>query len=95
MFTLIAIGTGAAYGYSAVATVVPALASQIHFDLHDGSVAVYFEAAAMITVLVLLGQVLELKARSQTSSAIRALATACPKDGQADHARRTGRRCAA
>ncbi|MEY4705698.1 MAG: Copper-transporting P-type ATPase [Nitrospirota bacterium] len=78
MFTLIAIGTGAAYGYSTVATVAPALLPS-SFRLHDGSVAVYFEAAAVITVLVLLGQVLELKARSQTSSAIRALLRLAPK----------------
>ncbi|MDZ4733019.1 MAG: heavy metal translocating P-type ATPase [Nitrospirota bacterium] len=78
MFTLIAIGTGAAYGYSMVATVVPTLLPA-SFRLHDGSTAVYFEAAAMITVLVLLGQVLELKARSQTSSAIRALLRLAPK----------------
>jgi Cu+-exporting ATPase len=78
MFTLIAMGTGAAYGYSAVVTVAPTLLPS-SFRLHDGSIAVYFEAAAMITVLVLLGQVLELKARSQTSSAIRALLRLAPK----------------
>jgi Cu+-exporting ATPase len=78
MFTLIAMGTGAAYIYSAVVTVVPTLLPS-SFRLHDGSIAVYFEAAAMITVLVLLGQVLELKARSQTSSAIRALLRLAPK----------------
>ena len=78
MFTLIAIGTGAAYGYSTVATVAPTLLPS-SFRLHDGSIAVYFEAAAMITVLVLLGQVLELKARSQTSSAIRSLLRLAPK----------------
>lgn len=78
MFTLIAMGTGAAYGYSTVATVAPTLLPG-SFRLHDGSIAVYFEAAAMITVLVLLGQVLELKARSQTSSAIRALLRLAPK----------------
>ena len=78
MFTLIAMGTGAAYGYSTVATVVPTLLPD-SFRMHDGSVAVYFEAAAMITVLVLLGQVLELKARSQTSSAIRSLLRLAPK----------------
>ena len=78
MFTLIAIGTGAAYGYSMVVTVVPTLLPA-SFRLHDGSIAVYFEAAAIITVLVLLGQVLELKARSQTSSAIRALLRLAPK----------------
>jgi Cu+-exporting ATPase len=78
MFTLIAMGTGAAYGYSTVATVMPTLLPS-SFHLHDGSIAVYFEAAAVITVLVLLGQVLELKARSQTSSAIRALLRLAPK----------------
>ena len=78
MFTLIAMGTGAAYGYSAVATVAPTLLPS-SFRMHDGSVAVYFEAAAVITVLVLLGQVLELKARSQTSSAIRSLLRLAPK----------------
>ncbi len=78
MFTLIAIGTGAAYGYSSVATVAPTW-FPASFRLHDGSLAVYFEAAAMITVLVLLGQVLELRARSQTSSAIRALLRLAPK----------------
>ena len=78
MFTLIAMGTGAAYGYSTVATVAPTLLPD-SFRMHDGSVAVYFEAAAMITVLVLLGQVLELKARSQTSSAIRSLLRLAPK----------------
>ncbi len=78
MFTLIAMGTGAAYGYSTLATVAPTLLPS-SFRLHDGSIAVYFEAAAVITVLVLLGQVLELKARSQTSSAIRALLKLAPK----------------
>ena len=78
MFTLIAMGTGAAYGYSTVATVAPTLLPS-SFHLHDGSIAVYFEAAAIITVLVLLGQVLELKARSQTSSAIRSLLRLAPK----------------
>jgi P-type Cu+ transporter len=78
MFTLIAMGTGAAYGYSTLATVAPTLLPS-SFRLHDGSIAVYFEAAAIITLLVLLGQVLELKARSQTSSAIRALLRLAPK----------------
>ncbi len=78
MFTLIAMGTGAAYGYSTVATVAPMLLPG-SFRMHDGSIAVYFEAAAVITLLVLLGQVLELKARSQTSSAIRALLKLAPK----------------
>ena len=76
MFTLIAIGTGTAYLYSTVATMLPEVLPR-SFRMHDGSVAVYFEAAAMITVLVLLGQVLELRARSRTSSAIRALAPPC------------------
>jgi len=78
MFTLIAMGTGTAYGYSTGATVAPTLLPS-SFQLQDGSIAVYFEAAAIITVLVLLGQVLELKARSQTSSAIRALLRLAPK----------------
>jgi len=78
MFTLIAMGTGAAYGYSTLATVAPTLLPG-SFRLHDGSIAVYFEAAAIITLLVLLGQVLELRARSQTSSAIRALLQLAPK----------------
>jgi Cu+-exporting ATPase len=71
MFTLIALGTGAAYGYSAFATVVPHL---IPDSLRGhGSVPLYFEAAAVITVLVLLGQVIELRARERTGSAIREL----------------------
>jgi len=78
MFTLIAMGTGTAYGYSTGATVAPTLLPS-SFQLQDGSIAVYFEAAAIITVLVLLGQVLELKARSQTSSAIRSLLRLAPK----------------
>jgi P-type Cu+ transporter len=84
MFTLIAIGTGAAYGYSVVAAMAPSLLP-LSFHRPDGSVAVYFEAAAVITVLVLLGQVLELRARSQTSSAIRGLLRLAP-----DSARRVG-----
>ncbi|BFU95360.1 MAG: Copper-transporting P-type ATPase [Nitrospira sp.] len=78
MFTLIALGTGAAYAYSTVATMAPGLLPP-SFHLHDGSVAVYFEAAAMITVLVLLGQVLELRARSQTTAAMKALLGLAPK----------------
>jgi Cu+-exporting ATPase len=78
MFTLIALGTGVAYTYSVVATVAPDLFPQA-FRTHDGAVAVYFEAAAVITVLVLLGQVLELRAREQTSGAIRALLDLAPK----------------
>jgi Cu+-exporting ATPase len=72
MFTLIAIGTGASYGFSVVATLDPGIFPSA-FREADGSIAVYFEAAAVITTLVLLGQVLELRARSRTSGAIRAL----------------------
>jgi P-type Cu+ transporter len=78
MFTLIGMGTGAAYLYSSVATIVPAVLPA-SFRAHDGSIAVYFEAAAMITVLVLLGQVLELRARGQTTSAMKALLGLAPK----------------
>jgi P-type Cu+ transporter len=78
MFTLIAIGTGTAYLYSVIATLVPDL-FPASFRTHSGAVAVYFEAAAVITTLVLLGQVLELRARSQTSSAIKALLGLAPK----------------
>ncbi|HEX7564743.1 MAG TPA: heavy metal translocating P-type ATPase [Bradyrhizobium sp.] len=78
MFTLIAMGTGVAYVYSLVATFAPDLFPAA-FRGHGGSVAVYFEAAAVITVLVLLGQVLELRARAQTSGAIRALLNLAPK----------------
>jgi len=78
MFSLIALGTGAAYLYSLVATFAPGLFPAGFHDA-DGSVAVYFEAAAVITVLVLLGQVLELRAREQTGGAIRALLNLAPK----------------
>jgi Cu+-exporting ATPase len=78
MFTLIAIGTGTAYGFSVLATVLPDI-FPASFRTHSGQVAVYFEAAAVITTLVLLGQVLELRARSQTSGAIRALLGLAPK----------------
>src|SRR5438876_2650883 len=78
MFTLIAIGTGTAYCYSVVATLFPHIFPD-SFRGHGGEVAVYFEAAAVITTLVLLGQVLELRARSQTSSAIKALLSLAPK----------------
>jgi len=77
MFTLIAAGTGVAYAYSVVATLIPNAFPE-SFRMHGAHVAVYFEAAAVITVLVLLGQVLELRARSQTSSAIRALLRLAP-----------------
>ncbi|HHX90814.1 MAG TPA: copper-translocating P-type ATPase, partial [Paracoccus sp.] len=78
MFTLIAMGTGAAWTYSTVATLAPGVFPDA-FRQPDGSVAVYFEAAAVITVLVLLGQVLELRARETTSGAIRALLDLAPK----------------
>ena len=78
MFTLIAMGTGVAWVYSIVATLAPGVFPAA-FRGHDGSVAVYFEAAAVITVLVLLGQVLELRARESTSGAIRALLDLAPK----------------
>ena len=77
MFTLIALGTGVAWIYSVVATAAPYLFPE-NFRA-EGAVAVYFEAAAVITVLVLLGQVLELRAREQTSGAIKALLDLAPK----------------
>jgi P-type Cu+ transporter len=76
MFTLIAIGVGAAFVFSAVAMLAPGLFP--HTMQHDGKVAIYFEAAAVIVVLVLLGQVLELRARSRTGSAIKALLNLAP-----------------
>jgi P-type Cu+ transporter len=78
MFTLIAIGTGAAYSYSIIAFLLPGIFPD-SFRRHGGEVAVYFETAAVITTLVLLGQVLELRARSQTSSAIKMLLGLTPK----------------
>jgi Cu+-exporting ATPase len=78
MFTLIAMGTGVAWIYSVVATVAPDIFPPA-FRGADGAVAVYFEAAAVITVLVLLGQILELRARESTSGAIRALLDLAPK----------------
>jgi len=90
MFTLIAMGTGMAYVYSVIGTVAPGIFPAT-FRGHGGAVAVYFEAAAVITVLVLLGQVLELRAREATSGAIKALLELAPKtarrigDGGADH----------
>jgi Cu+-exporting ATPase len=78
MFTLIAMGTGAAYAYSVVATLAPhAFPPSVRAS--DGTVPIYFEAAAVITVLVLLGQVLELRARARTGGAIRALLELAPK----------------
>jgi Cu+-exporting ATPase len=90
MFTLIAMGTGVSYAYSVTGTVVPE-SFPATFRGHGGAVAVYFEAAAVITVLVLLGQVLELRAREATSGAIKALLELAPKtarrvgDDGADH----------
>jgi P-type Cu+ transporter len=78
MFTLIALGTGAAWLYSIVGTVAPQLFPAT-LRMADGAVAIYFEAAAVITVLVLLGQVLELRAREKTSGAIKALLGLAPK----------------
>ena len=93
MFTLIAIGVGAAYAFSAVAMLFPR-----HFPRclpsHTARSAIYFEAAAVITVLVLLGQVLELRARSRTGSAIQALLDLAPQDRPASFAK-GGRGCAA
>lgn len=76
MFTLIAIGVGAAFVFSAVAMLLPGIFPDTM--QHEGSVAIYFEAAAVIVVLVLLGQVLELRARSRTGSAIKALLNLAP-----------------
>jgi len=90
MFTLIAMGTGVAYAYSLIGTVAPQIFPATFRD-HSGAVAVYFEAAAVITVLVLLGQVLELRARAATSGAIKALLQLAPKtarrvgDDDVDH----------
>ena len=78
MFTLIAMGTGVAWAYSMVAALAPGVFPSA-FRGVDGSVAIYFEAAAVITVLVLLGQVLELRARERTSGAIKALLNLAPK----------------
>ncbi|WP_298827426.1 copper-translocating P-type ATPase [uncultured Piscinibacter sp.] len=85
MFSLIALGTGAAWLYSIVATLVPGLFPPA-LRGEDGAVAVYFEAAAVITVLVLLGQVLELRAREKTSGAIKALLGLAPKTAVRVHA---------
>jgi P-type Cu+ transporter len=78
MFTLIALGTGAAYVFSAIAALAPAV-FPASFRNHQGEVAVYFEPAAAIITLVLLGQILELRARRQTGSAIRSLLGLAPK----------------
>ena len=78
MFTLIMLGTGIAYGYSLIAALQPGL-FPASFRMPDGTVPVYFEPAAVIVTLVLLGQVLELRARAQTGGAIRALLDLTPK----------------
>ena len=80
MFTLIAMGTGVAWGYSTVATFAPGL-FPMRFRM-DGAVAVYFEAAAVITALVLVGQVLELRARAATGGAIKALLDLSPQNAR-------------
>jgi P-type Cu+ transporter len=81
MFTLIALGAGAAYAFSVVATIAPSIFPPSLRGM-GGAVGVYFEAAAVITVLVLVGQVLELRARGQTGSAIRALLHLAPKSAR-------------
>lgn len=85
MFSLIALGTGAAWVYSMVGTLAPWL-FPAELRLPDGAVPIYFEAAAVITVLVLLGQVLELRAREKTSGAIKALLGLAPKTALKVHA---------
>jgi Cu+-exporting ATPase len=85
MFTLIAIGTGAAYLLSVVALFAPQLFPASMHDVHTGLVPAYFESAAVITTLVLLGQVLELRARSQTSSAIKELLRLAPETATIIH----------
>jgi Cu+-exporting ATPase len=81
MFTLIALGTGAAFGYSLIATIAPGRLPPA-FHGHGGTVAVYFESAAVIVTLVLLGQVLELRARRATGSALRGLLSLAPKSAR-------------
>ena len=90
MFSLIALGTGAAYSYSVVATLGPGI-FPAGFRGASGTVAVYFEAAAVITVLVLLGQVMELRARERTGGAIRELLDPRAQDRPADLSYRRGR----
>lgn len=84
MFTLLAIGTGTAYLYSVIATLLPQI-FPVSLRGHGGQVGVYFEAAAVIITLALLGQVLELRARSRTSSAIRALLGLAPPTARIIH----------
>ena len=78
MFTLIGLGTGVAYGYSALATLAPRLLPATALGM-DGHPALYFEPAAVIVTLVLLGQMLELRARSRTGAALRALLQLAPR----------------
>jgi Cu+-exporting ATPase len=85
MFTLIALGTGVAYLFSLVGTFLPQVFPE-NLRVHGGMVPLYYEAAAVITTLVLLGQVLELRARRQTGSAIRALLELAPKHARRIHA---------
>jgi Cu+-exporting ATPase len=82
MFTLIGLGVAVAYAYSVVAVLAPGVFPESFFDPMTGEVALYFEAAAVIVTLVLLGQVLELKARGQTSAAIKALLGLAPKSAR-------------
>ncbi len=84
MFTLIALGTGVAYAFSVVGVLFPGV-FPVSFRGADGEVAVYFEAAAAITTLVLLGQVMELRARSRTGAAIKALLGLAPKTARLIH----------
>ncbi|MEO8650577.1 MAG: copper-translocating P-type ATPase [Acidobacteriota bacterium] len=85
MFTLNAIGTATAYLFSLVALLVPSIFPASMVDVHTGAIPVYFESAAVITTLVMLGQVLELKARSQTSSAIKELLRLAPETATIIH----------
>ncbi len=84
MFTLIGLGTGAAYLYSVAATLVPGIFPD-SFRVHGGELAVYFEPAVVIVALVLLGQVLELRARSRTSSALKSLLELAPRTARVIH----------
>jgi len=81
MFTLIGLGTGVAYGYSVIAALLPGIFPEA-FRSPSGTVDVYFEASAVIVTLVLLGQMLELKARGRTSLALRALLELAPKQAR-------------
>jgi cation transport ATPase len=92
MFTLIAIGTGAAYAYSAVAALAPGIFPE-SFRGADGEVGLYFEAAAVIVTLVLLGQVLEIRARERTSGAIRAFSILHPRPRAGSMRGATRQRC--